>query len=276
MRRTTAVNDVVYRVVVRVARLAFRLLGLRLDVRGAEHVPASGPAVLAANHQSFVDFLVVGVPAVDRGRLVRFMAKQAVFRWPVASPLMRAMRHIPVDRRSGAAAARTAARALARGEVVGVYPEATVGHAFALKDRADLKDGAAFLALRTGAPLVPVAHWGLHRVSTVGPRWSLRRGRWVGVVVGEPLSPRPGETPAELTGRLHEALRSLVEELLDRYPDPPSPPTAAWWWPAHRGGGAPQADAARELDRLAVEVADAPRGSSGLSGRSAAGPPRSS
>lgn len=250
------VDDGLYRVVIRAGLGLFRLLGLRLDVRGAEHVPATGPAVLAANHQSFVDFLVVGLPATRRGRLVRFMAKESVFRSRVGGPLMRGMRHIPVDRRHGAVAARAALEALRRGEVVGVYPEATIGHAFVLKDLADLRLGAARLALETGAPLVPVAHWGLHRVFTVGPRWSLRRGRWVGVRVGEPLRPRDGEDAAALTARLHAALADLVEELVDTYPDPPVTPQDVWWWPAERGGGAPDAAEARELDRRAVAVAD--------------------
>lgn len=249
-------RDRPYRAVVAVARFLFRVLGLRIEVRGAEHLPATGPVVVAANHQSFADFAVVGLPAVQRGRLVRFLAKEAVFRAPVAGRLMRAMGHVPVDRRAGAAAAVRALRLLRAGEVVGVYPEATIGHAFLLKERADLRPGAARLALETGAPLVPVAHWGLHRVLTVGGRLSLRRGRWVGVVVGEPLLPRPGEGVEELTDRLHARLEALVEGLVDRYPDPPRDPVSAWWWPAARGGGAPDtADAAR-LDRAAMDEAD--------------------
>ncbi len=248
--------DLTYRVVIRVVRWLFRALGLRVEVRHAERLPASGPVVVAANHQSFLDFMVVGLPAVERGRLTRFMAKESVFRSRLGGPLMRGMHHIPVDRRSGTAAAVRAHRALRRGEVVGLYPEATIGHAFSLKDRGDLRLGAAHLAITTGAPLVPVAHWGLHRVLTVGGRWSLRRGRWVGVVVGEPLHPRPEEDAAALTGRLHAALAALVEELLDRYPDPPPRPSRAWWWPAHRGGGAPSAAEAHRLDLLSVARAD--------------------
>lgn len=248
--------DLTYRVVIRLVRCLVRALGLRVEVRHAERLPASGPVVVAANHQSFLDFMVVGMPAVERGRLTRFMAKESVFRSRLGGPLMRGMRHIPVDRRSGAAAAVRAHHALRRGEVVGVYPEATIGHAFALKDRSDLRHGAAHLAITTGAPLVPVAHWGLHRVLTVGGHWSLRRGRWVGVVVGEPLHPRPDEDAAALTGRLHGALGALVEELLDRYPDPPPRPSRAWWWPAHRGGGAPSAAEAHRLDLLSVARAD--------------------
>ncbi|MBM6399754.1 lysophospholipid acyltransferase family protein [Phycicoccus sonneratiae] len=249
-------QDLTYRVVIRVLRVLFRVLGLRIEVAHAERLPATGPVVVAANHQSFLDFAVVGLPAVERGRLVRFLAKESVFRAPVAGALMRGMHHVPVDRRAGAAAAVRAHRALRAGEVVGVYPEATIGHAFALKDLEDLRLGAAHLAITTGAPLVPVAHWGLHRVLTVGGRWSLRRGRWVGVVVGEPLDPRPGESAAELTARLHHALGALVEDLLDHYPDRPTVPSRAWWWPAHRGGGAPAGAEAHRLDVLAVARAD--------------------
>ncbi|WP_392542216.1 lysophospholipid acyltransferase family protein [Oryzobacter telluris] len=254
--RTTVVPDLTYRVVIRVCRVLFRLLGLRLEVTGAEHLPASGPVVVAANHASFVDFMVVGLPAVARGRLVRFMAKESVFRAPVSGPLMRGMGHLPVDRRSGTVAARRALHLLRAGEVVGIYPEATIGHAFHLKDRADLRLGAAHLAVATGAPLVPVAQWGLHRVFTVGQRPSLRRGRWVGVAVGEPLHPRPGEDATSLTDRWHSAVTDLLADVQRRYPDPPADPATAWWWPAHLGGGAPAGAEARDLDLRAVAVAD--------------------
>ena len=250
--------DLTYRVVIRTCRVLFRLLGLRLAVTGTEHLPMTGPVVVASNHASFADFMVVGLPAVERGRLVRFMAKESVFRAPVSGPLMRAMGHLPVDRRSGAVAARRALHLLRAGEVVGVYPEATIGHAFHLKERADLRLGAAHLAIATGAPLVPVAHWGLHRLLTVGRRASLRRGRWVGVAVGEPLHPRPGEDAAALTDRWHAAATDLLADLLARYPHPPAHPARAWWWPAHLGGGAPEGAEARELDRLSVLTADGP------------------
>ncbi len=249
-------TDLTYRVVIRACRVLFRLLGLRIEVSGAERIPVRGPVVIAANHASFADFAVVGLPGVHRGRLVRFMAKESVFTAPVSGPLMRGMGHVPVDRRNGTVAARRALRLLQAGEVVGVYPEATIGHAFHLKDRDDLRLGAAHLAIATGAPLVPVAHWGLHRVLTVGQRVSLRRGRWVGVVVGEPLHARPGEDAAALTDRWHAAVVDLLDGVLGRYPDPPADPGDAWWWPAVLGGGAPAAVDARLLDHEAVLRAD--------------------
>lgn len=251
--------DLTYRVVIRLCRALFRALGLRIDVRGAERLPASGPVVVAANHSSFIDFMVVGLVGTMRGRLIRFMAKQAVFDAPVSGWLMRGMRHLPVDRAHGETAARSAYRALRAGEAVGIYPEATIGRAFRVKDRDDLRRGAAYLALRTGAPLVPVAHWGVHRVLTVGGRVSLRRGTAVQVLVGEPLTPRPGEDADALTDRLHAVLSAMVEQLLDTYPQAPAEPGTAWWWPAARGGAAPGTQEARLLDEEARLRADAGR-----------------
>ena len=169
------------------------------------------------------------------------------------------MAHIPVDRAHGELAARQALRALRAGEVVGVYPEATIGRAFVVKDVEDFRRGAAYLALATGAPLVPVAHWGIHRIFTVDGRYSLRRGKAVEVVVGAPLVPLPGETAEALTARLHDRLAGLVDELVARYPQPPADPARAWWWPAASGGAAPTLVDARVLDDAAVSRADTRR-----------------
>lgn len=260
--RTTLVKDTIYRAVVKVARAIFWALDLQIDVVGSGNIPTSGPVVIAANHSSFVDFMLVGLPAVRRGRLVRFMAKESVFRSVVGGPLMRGMGHIPVDRRHGAIAARHALRALRRGEVVGVYPEATIGHAFLLKDRGDVRRGAAYLSIATGAPLVPVAHWGLHRVWTVGGHLSLRRGYAVRLVVGEPLRAHPGESAEGLTDRLHLRMSAMVDDLVRGHPQRPACPRGAWWWPAVHGGAAPTAGMARAMDLAGVRRADGghPRG----------------
>ncbi|NYG06763.1 1-acyl-sn-glycerol-3-phosphate acyltransferase [Phycicoccus badiiscoriae] len=251
--------DLTYRLVIGLCRGLFRALGVRITVSGADRLPAQGPVVVAANHSSFLDFMFVGLVGVQRGRLVRFMAKESVFRSRLSGPLMRAMRHLPVDRAHGELAARQAWQALCAGEVVGVYPEATIGRAFMVKERADFRRGAAYLALATGAPLVPVAHWGIHRILTVDGRYSLRRGTAVDVVVGEPLTPFDGETAEELTARLHDRLADMVDELVTGYAQPPHDPASAWWWPASRGGAAPTVDVARALDEAAVSRADAPR-----------------
>ena len=255
----TRVPDLTYRIVIPLCRALFRALDLRIRVSGSEHLPAQGAVVVAANHSSFLDFMFVGLAAVERGRLVRFMAKEPVFRSRISGPLKRGMAHLPVDRAHGELAARQALRALECGEVVGVYPEATIGRAFVVKDIEDFRRGAAYLALATGAPLVPVAHWGIHRIFTVDGRYSLRRGKAVEVVVGAPLVPLPGETAEALTARLHERLDAMVDELVARYPQTPPDPPAAWWWPASRGGAAPSRAAARMLDADAVGRADTRR-----------------
>ncbi|MEP6855745.1 MAG: lysophospholipid acyltransferase family protein [Pedococcus sp.] len=252
----TLVPDLTYRLVIRVCHGLFRLLGLRIDVVGAERLPPMGPVLVAANHSSFIDFMFVGQVGAARGRLVRFMAKQSVFDAPVSGQLLRGMHHIPVDRAHGETAARSGLRALQAGEVVGIYPEATISRAFVVKDRSDVKRGAAYLALRTGAPIVPVAHWGIHRIYTVDGRVSLRRGTAVQVLVGDPITPLPGEDADALTTRLHGVLVEMVEQLVGTYPQRPAEPHTAWWWPASRGGAAPAPEEARGLDERALLKAD--------------------
>ena len=93
--------EIVYPPVIGFAKTMFRVLDLKIQVDGAEHVPSTGGAVLASNHVSYLDFTFVGYGARANGRLVRFMAKESVFRHPVSGPLMRGMHHIPVDRSAG-------------------------------------------------------------------------------------------------------------------------------------------------------------------------------
>src|ERR671927_989168 len=182
-------GDRPYRGVIRLALVVFRLFGFRFDVRGSEHVPATGGAIICSNHVSYFDFTFLGLGALPQHRLVRFMAKASVFRHRFAGPFMRAMRHIPVDRRAGAAAFEAAVRALKDGEVVGVFPEATISTSFTLKD---LKAGAARMAVDAGVPVIPAAVWGGQRVATKGHKLELRRHVPVTVILGEPLHPEPG------------------------------------------------------------------------------------
>src|SRR5881397_2242559 len=107
-----------YPAVIRLALGLFRALDFRIDLGGAHHIPASGGAVIAANHVSYFDFMLVGYAARPH-RLVRFMAKKSVFDHRVSGPLMRGMHHIPVDRSAGASAYTAAVDALRAGELVG-------------------------------------------------------------------------------------------------------------------------------------------------------------
>jgi len=239
----------VYPPVIRAALTLFRILGIRFDIRGTENIPRSGGAVLASNHVSYLDFMFVGLPPhkVHR-RLVRFMAKKSVFDHRLSGPLMRGMRHIPVDRKAGAAAYEHALDALRSGELVGVFPEQTISRSFVPRP---LKSGAARLALESGVPLVPVVVWGGQRIWTSGHKPAFRRKVAVSVWIDKPLPAVDGETASELTDRLATRLRELVEDVLRDYPDRPSVDDA-WWLPAHVGGAAPTPEeaAAIELSRI--------------------------
>jgi 1-acyl-sn-glycerol-3-phosphate acyltransferase len=237
-----------YRVVVRIFLVVFRLLGLRFDVRGSEHVPATGGAVLCSNHVSYLDFTFLGLAALPRHRLVRFMAKESVFRHWASGPLMRAMRHIPVERRAGAAAFEAAVRALRGGEVVGVFPEATISSSFTLMD---LKAGAARMAVDAGVPVVPAVVWGGQRVTTKNRRPSLlRRGVAVSVWLGEPVVPAPGERTQSVLRRTRAAMEELLDRAQREYPQVPRGPADSWWLPAHLGGTAPTPELAAAVDDL--------------------------
>jgi 1-acyl-sn-glycerol-3-phosphate acyltransferase len=251
-------RDRPYRIVIRLALIVFRLFRFRFDVRGQEHVPPRGGAVICSNHVSFFDFTYLGLAALPQHRMVRFMAKSAVFDHWFSGPFMRAMQHIPVDRTAGAAAFDRAVRALKDGQVVGVFPEATISSSFTVKD---LKAGAARMAVQAGVPILPAAVWGGHRIATKGHQVDLRRDVPVTVLIGEPIIPEPGEKAQSLLRRTRTAMESLLDEAQRSYPDQPAGDDDRWWLPAHLGGTAPTPEeaAARDNAYAAGHKVKAPR-----------------
>jgi 1-acyl-sn-glycerol-3-phosphate acyltransferase len=240
------VAEPVYSPVIAVAKLAFKALGMTVTVTGAEHVPRSGGAVLAINHVSYLDFIFAGFAALRSGRYTRFMAKESVFTHRLSGPLMRGMKHIPVDRDAGSGSFRTAMRALKSGEVVGIFPEATTSRSFVVKD---LKSGAVRLAQATGTPLVPVAVWGGQRMFTKGGKRQLtRRHGHVYISVGEPIPTPKGANGEEITQHLRTVLQTMLDDLQARTPEQPAPGESPWWHPAHLGGSAPTLEAAAVLE----------------------------
>jgi 1-acyl-sn-glycerol-3-phosphate acyltransferase len=194
---------------------------------------------------SFFDFTYLGLAALPQHRLVRFMAKASVFTHWFAGPFMRAMQHIPVDRTAGAAAFDSAVRALKDGQVVGVFPEATISSSFTVKD---LKAGAARMAVQAGVPILPAAVWGGHRIATKGHDVVLRRGVAVTVLIGEPIVAEPGEKAQSLLRRTKAAMEQLLDEAQRSYPDQPAGDDDRWWLPAHLGGTAPTPEEAAARD----------------------------
>jgi len=165
----------VYGSVIAVSRTLFAAQGLQFTLSGTEHIPREGGALLVMNHVGFFDFTYAGLAARPAKRYVRFMAKAEVFAHPIAGPLMRGMHHIPVDRMAGTGSFTTATEALRAGEVVGVFPEATISSSFELKQ---FKSGAARMALDAGVPLYPPSS-GARSGSgpSAGPNISGARGR---------------------------------------------------------------------------------------------------
>ena len=234
--------ELVYPPVVALAKTMFRALDMKIEIEGAEHIPSSGGAVLASNHVSYLDFIFCGLGAQPAKRLVRFMAKKSVFDHRVSGPLMRGMRHIPVDRDAGAASFRAATEALKRGEVVGVFPEATISESFTVKE---LKSGAVRLARTAKVPLIPMAVWGPHRLWTKGHKKELtKRHVPVLIKIGEALEMPKGTSPDAMTAALRERLSGLLDAAQRAYPEKPAGPDDRWWLPAHMGGTAPLPEAA--------------------------------
>ena len=236
-----------YTPVIAVARLVFRGLGLRFTVSGEEHVPRTGGAVMAINHVGYLDFTFAGLAARPAGRLVRFMAKKEVFDHKVSGPLMRGMKHIPVDRKGAANDSyQQAVKALQAGEIVGVFPEATISESFDLKD---FKTGAARMAMEAGVPLLPCVVWGSQRVFTKGRPKDLTRGTPIRIVVGEPFQPPRDADPLAVTADLKARMQLLLDEARATYPGGPRTPEDTWWIPASMGGSAPTLEEAAKIAR---------------------------
>ncbi len=230
-----------YRSIVSGFKGVFGALGLRFDIVGLENLPRTGGAVLAINHTSYLDFALGGIPADRQGRrLVRFMAKESVFRHRVSGPLMRAMKHIPVDRAAGSQAFDEAVRVLRAGELVGVFPEATMSRSMDIKP---IKSGAVRMAMEAGVPLIPMCVLGGARIYSYGHR-DLSRGKTIAITVGDPMHPAPGDDIDALTVQLRERMRSVLDQTVARYPGDRS----EWYLPARLGGGAPTPEEVGEGD----------------------------
>ncbi len=227
-----------WRVLAAIIILAVRILRWRIEVQGLEHVPARGGAVLAFNHHSYVDFMMVGWPIVrQRRRPMRFLAKREIWSSRKVGWVVRWLEAIPVDRSSEAARAaafEAATAAVQAGDLVAVAPEQTISPSFELLP---LRTGAARMAQQAGVPIVPVAGWGTQRALTKGGPKRLIRKLPVTVRFGEPLHVGPTADVVEVTDELARRMTGLLHEVQDSYPD--GAPPGERWVPARLGGGAP-------------------------------------
>jgi 1-acyl-sn-glycerol-3-phosphate acyltransferase len=236
----------VYTSVITFVRSVFALQGLRFTVTGPKNVPRSGGAVMAINHTGYLDFTYAGLAARDAGRLVRFMAKEEVFQHPLTGPLMRGMHHIPVDRGAGAASYRAAVRALRDGEVVGVYPEATISRSYELKE---FKSGAVRMAAAANVPILPTVIWGAQRVWTKDhPKRLGRHGIPIFISIGDPIRVSRGDDYDLATQQLRDTMTEHLHEVQARYPAMSGDDLV--FVPARLGGKAPTPEEADLLDQL--------------------------
>ena len=234
----------VYSGVITVARGVFAAQGIRFTVTGVEHVPRHGGAVMVINHTGYMDFTYAGYAARPARRYVRFMAKDSVFRHKVSGPLMRAMKHIPVDRSAGASSYGHAVRFLRQGEIVGVFPEATISRSFELKA---FKNGAARMAQEAGVPMLPVVMWGSQRVWTKGhPKRLGRTNVPILINVGEPIPVASDADPATVTEQYKAVMADLLAVVRAAY-EPLTGPDLKYL-PASLGGTAPTLAEATRLD----------------------------
>jgi 1-acyl-sn-glycerol-3-phosphate acyltransferase len=191
----------------------------RVEVQHPEHITATGPVILVANHESMLDPFLLGL--VTR-REVRYMAKAELWRSPVVGPAMEAFGCIPIERGTGdRRAVGRAEQLLEQGQVLGIFPQGTC---LPYRDRPWFR-GAARLALSTGTTVVPVCIVGSERaLRPRKPKLGLPR---IKLIVGEPIpveAAKPSVTSAKaLTARFEEAIAELQR--------PYGPPAHAWYPP---------------------------------------------
>lgn len=231
-----------YQGLVGFARRLMRAANIDVTVIGAENIPAESGAMLAGNHTGYADFILLGTgPYLHGERLVRFMAKKSVFDVPVLGWLLKLMKHVPVDRARGGASIAPAVEMLREGNLVGIFPEATISRSFEL---ANFKTGAARIAHQAGVPLVPCVIWGSQRIWT---KDLPKHFRDVPVIVryGEPVA-LTGDAEAD-TVELKRQMQLLLDASRSEYATLYTDGAGEAWMPVALGGTAPTPEEAEEL-----------------------------
>jgi 1-acyl-sn-glycerol-3-phosphate acyltransferase len=209
--------------------------------QGAEKLPRGTGFIVCPNHMTEIDPVVIGHFLYNQGVMPHFLAKAALFRVPVLGAALRATGQVPVERTTAGAnrSLAVAREVTAAGGGIIIYPEGTLTRdpdLWPMKGRT----GAARLALETGAPVVPIAHWGAHEVF---PRYARRLyllpRKTSRLLVGEPVDlgdlrgrPVTRDVLAEATDRILDALTGLLAELRGE-----KPPAQRWDPAAHRQSG---------------------------------------
>jgi 1-acyl-sn-glycerol-3-phosphate acyltransferase len=241
--RGRGVNPVVYWIVRALVQPFFHVY-FRMQRLGSEHMPATGPVIVAANHRSFLDPFVIGT--ITR-RPVYYVAKKELFANRLVGWFLSSLGAFPVERGAADQDMFATARAiLARGGVVLIFPEGTRTRPGPLGRP---KRGVGRLALETGAPVVPVA---VHGTEDVRHGWRIRPRR-VRIAIGRPLTfPRAAAASPQLAATVTERI----------WPDV----IARWEW---LGGAPSPAAAVARPERAPARVAPLPAGPAGAGDRRA-------
>lgn len=226
--------ELVYPPVIALFKGVWKGLDIQFKFEGQENLPRKGGAVLASNHVSYLDFALIGTGALHLKRYIRFMAKKGAFDNKIAGPLLRGMKHISVDRENGGASFVAALRALRDGEIVGIFPEATISTSFEIKS---MKSGAVRLAMGAGVPVIPVVIWGSQRIWTKGqPKNFSRKSIPIHITYGEPMRFHKDEDLEACETALRNKMIEMLNKVQREYPDSH---VGEPWAPQRLGGTAP-------------------------------------
>jgi len=184
-------------------------LYFRLEIRGKEHLPPRGPYVVAPVHRSNLDFILVSCIHSTR---MRYMGKASIWKYPTLGRFFSMLGAFPVHRGTAdRESLRTCMRIIENGESLVMFPEGTRKEGPKV---AELFDGPAFVAARTGVPIVPIGIGGSSQAMPLGAKFI--RPRKIVMVIGEPVTPPTGDG----TGRVkRRVVREMTEQLSVRLQD---------------------------------------------------------
>lgn len=203
---------VLYEAIRGLARFLFKVV-FRLTVEGREHLPTEGPFILAPVHRSNIDFLLVSTLPKQR---MRYMGKDSIWKYPTLGRLFTAMGAFPVKRGSAdREALRRCIEIIDAGEPLVLFPEGTRQSGPIVEE---LFEGAAYIAGRTGVPIIPVGIGGSEKAMPKGSKMirPVKMHIVVGPAIDPPARDDSGRAPRSAVRQTTEQLRKEVQVLFDR------------------------------------------------------------
>lgn len=190
-----------YRTVRLILWIFFKIL-FRFKRVGQENIPTEGPVIIASNHVSYLDPIIV---AISSPRPVSFMAKAELFQKPLLGRIISKLNAFPVQReKADVDAIKAALWVLRKGEVLGLFPEGTRIRNGSL---GEAEPGVARLAMRSGAIVIPMAIKGTFHAFP---------GKPIKAMIGKPLFPRHSENPKEDAGQFAKEIMRAIRNLISQ------------------------------------------------------------